>query len=1200
MPRKTSSLSRRRPKIERLEPRLVLDASALQITEFVASNDNSLIDFEGDSPDWIELHNPSTEAIDLTGLYLTDDDSDLAKWEFPIGATLESGGYLVVFASNKDTEMPNDELHTSFALSAGGEYLGLIDTDGSTILREFAPEFPEQVRDVGYGLAMEPTGNSDVLVASNAQARAWRPTSSIFDTTWTDPDFNDAAFNIVGSASMGYENSPGDAINYTSLIDTQVPSGLASLYMRVPFNLTSLAGIDRLALKMKYDDGFVAYINGELVAMANEPDGIQWNATAGANHNDSDAVEFESFDVSFAIPNLVVGENILAIHGMNTSTGSSDFLVVPELVAEESQIITPSSIGFFDVPTPGYANGVSFAGFAGEAEFSVPHGFYESTQQVAITSRTPGATIVYTIDNSTPTVDQNLNITNGTLYTAPVAIADTTSLRAAVFKADFQPAFTKTATYLFLNDVIDQSPFGQTPAGFAPDGVNGQEMNYGIDPNILNLYGEQAVRDALTSIPSIALTTDLENLFDSQTGIYVNATQRGRDWERFSAVELINPDGSEGFSTNAGLRIRGGFGRNDFNPKHAFRLYFRGDYGDGLLDFPLFGDEGTDEFDVLDLRTASNYSWSSRGNPQNTFLREVFGRDSQADLGQPYTRSEYYHLYLDGQYWGLFQTQERIQEHYGESYFGGDETDYDVVKSDLAVSGGTELADGTDAAWRLLFEYAQDLADNPGGNANNYWTMQGLNPDGTRNESLPVLLDAENLVDYMLIIFYTGGYDTGVSRFLGNQRANNWFGIYNRETADSGFKFFIHDNEHSLGAEGNPIHGTLNIDRTGPFLSSNDSVFSQFNPQFLHQDLLVHEEYQQLFTDRVQRAMFNDGALTLENSRARLLERRDQIDSAIIGEAARWGDSKTEPAFDKSDWQSEVNWIHNSYFPVRQNLVLNQLRNDDLFTDFSAPNFSQHGGEVPVGFNLTMSANSSGTIYYTTDGETDPRAIGGAVNTDPAVNSYFDSITINQDTTVWARLRRPSGEWSGLVEAKFDVPRETGDYNNDGSIDAADYQMWRSTYGQTVSAGSDADGNANGVIDTADYTVWRDAVANAEANSGANSTVANSSAESAQFSAGPSDSTPAESHAVLASSATTLDQFFPVVSAISGLEVSDKSLVSRPVSASSPAQDTLLLLAQTAAVVEDNSTDSVELAFAEYEDQPEQRVSDWWDELTAP
>src|SRR5690606_6056161 len=105
---------------------------------------------------------------------------------------------------------------------------------------------------------------------------------------------------------------------------------------------------------------------------------------------------------------------------------------------------------------------------------------------------------------------------------------------------------------------------------------------------------------------------------------------------------------------DAGLRIRGAFSRTPDNPKHSLRLFFRNEYGPGKLRYPLFDTEGVDEFDKVDLRTSQNYSWAYEGSEQNTMLRDVFSRDVQRDMGQPYTRSRYYHLYLNGHYWGVY------------------------------------------------------------------------------------------------------------------------------------------------------------------------------------------------------------------------------------------------------------------------------------------------------------------------------------------------------------------------------------------------------------------------------------------------------------------------------------------------------------------------------------------------------------------
>ncbi|MBI4626978.1 MAG: CotH kinase family protein [Verrucomicrobia bacterium] len=120
------------------------------ITEFVAANARNLADADGDFPDWIELRNPDAAAVNLAGWYLTDDAKDLTKWQFP-AVTLPAGGYLIVFASDKNRRDPEKELHTNFALDAEGEYLGLIMPDGQTVVSQFAPKFPAQMDDVSYG-----------------------------------------------------------------------------------------------------------------------------------------------------------------------------------------------------------------------------------------------------------------------------------------------------------------------------------------------------------------------------------------------------------------------------------------------------------------------------------------------------------------------------------------------------------------------------------------------------------------------------------------------------------------------------------------------------------------------------------------------------------------------------------------------------------------------------------------------------------------------------------------------------------------------------------------------------------------------------------------------------------------------------------------------------------------------------------------
>ncbi len=123
----------------------------LLITEFMAGNRTTLVDEDGESADWIELFNSSAESINLGGWHLTDDAADLTKWRFP-SMTLAAGGYLIVFASNKDRISDSGHLHTNFKLARYGGYLALVEPDGKQIAWDYQPVPGEQYSDVSYGV----------------------------------------------------------------------------------------------------------------------------------------------------------------------------------------------------------------------------------------------------------------------------------------------------------------------------------------------------------------------------------------------------------------------------------------------------------------------------------------------------------------------------------------------------------------------------------------------------------------------------------------------------------------------------------------------------------------------------------------------------------------------------------------------------------------------------------------------------------------------------------------------------------------------------------------------------------------------------------------------------------------------------------------------------------------------------------------
>lgn len=130
----------------------------------------------------------------------------------------------------------------------------------------------------------------------------------------------------------------------------------SSAYVRIPFSVEDPTVLDALRLKIKYDDGFIAYINGQQVAAANAPASPGFDSVATAAHSISETIVYQTFDISGAIDLLSAGTNVLAIHGLNLSAGDFDFFLQPLLEAGDLQI-QPDTPKYFSPPTPGEQNG---------------------------------------------------------------------------------------------------------------------------------------------------------------------------------------------------------------------------------------------------------------------------------------------------------------------------------------------------------------------------------------------------------------------------------------------------------------------------------------------------------------------------------------------------------------------------------------------------------------------------------------------------------------------------------------------------------------------------------------------------------------------------------------------------------------------------------------------------------------------------
>jgi hypothetical protein len=804
-----------------------------------------------------------------------------------------------------------------------------------------------------------------------------------------------------------------DNVTYGGGVSTDLQDKMlginASVWSRIEFEVEDPEYYDMLTLRMMYQDGFVAYLNGQKVAEANAPSPVQWNSTALSTRSIEEASVFKNFNIMSHLGLLVPKpqKNVLAIQGLNDNKNDDEFLILPELVAARNQMVPQ----YFTTPTPDAFNISGTSDIVEEVWFSHSRGFYDAMFFLTLSTATESAEIRYTTDGSRPSA------TNGTVYSSSLPISQTSTIRAIGVKPGFLDSDVKTHTYIFVSDVITQSPNGEAPGPGWPTGtVNGQILNYGMDPDVVNDPRYSGViDDALLAIPSFSLVTDLAHMFDPSTGIWVNASQEGLPWERPVSVELVYPDGTDGFQIDAGMRIRGGYSVSGNNPKHAFRLFFRSiygaPYGEGKLRYPLFGDEGVKEFDHMDLRCSQNYSWAFSGDTANTMVREVFSRDVQGMTGHPYTKSRYYHLYFNGHYWGLFQTQERSEASFGETYFGGDKLDYDVISSNWSAGRQMVPTDGNRQSLDRLF-YATTAPATESEQAgfasyDRYYRVQRLNVDGTpyigSDPNYEMLLDVDNLIDFMIIEYYTGDRDGPGSRFGGIP--NNTWCIYNRVNP-FGWMWFHHDNEHTLGA------GAAELNMVSPLTTAGASI-QYFNPQWLHEQLAnINVDYRIHFADHVYRHFYNGGLLSTVEARKHIQKRANQIDMAIIAESARWGDSKVHPPRTKDDhWLPEIDALlydtsDRRHLTPRVNEVLGQLLAVGWYPYVQVPVFNQHGGLVSSGFALTMDPNGPGTIYYTLDGS-DPRV-------SVALSSPGAPVTLVTENAA-KRVLVPTGSLSGTV-----------------------------------------------------------------------------------------------------------------------------------------------------------------------------------------
>ena len=399
----------------------------------------------------------------------------------------------------------------------------------------------------------------------------------------------------------------------------------------------------------------------------------------------------------------------------------------------------------YAVPTPGTPNAV-FCTPKTETPVPSPAGGYHGEPIVVSFGNSRVTDVRFTLDGSTPTRASER-------YLGPIDLDSTTVLRARAYRDGFNPSDVVSSTY-FIDELDDT-----------------------------------------VSLPTVSLITDPAHLWDERTGIYAegrdpddpNYEQRGMAWERPVTMELYEADGTHELAVTAGMRILGGASR-EF-PKKNFVIYFRPQYGDDALRYPVFDSTDRERFQSLVLRMGGDDGEEDLPRLRDPLMHTLWG-----EVGGLVSATHPVFLYLNGQPWGIYNLRERMDVDYLAEHFG--HTDVDLIRESDDVRAG-DLQQ-----WETTLDFFRTA-------------------DLNRAEDLARarrLVDIDSFVDYYLFQIYAGNIDLVEANLV----------KYRPRTADGRWRWLMWDVDVSFGlASASPVtHDTLawfTRDRARPDLGfSND------------------------------------------------------------------------------------------------------------------------------------------------------------------------------------------------------------------------------------------------------------------------------------------------------------------------------------------------------------------------------------------